>query len=203
MSRTIQPRAKIVRKFSENIFGSKKFDKILAKKPNKPGMHGRKMMRRRSSDYAGQLKEKQKLRAIYDVSERQFRRYYEVARKTQAATGEKLLQILESRLDNIVYRAGFATTRAMARQLVNHGHALVEGQRVTIPSCLIKVGQVVSLSPKTASIPQIAKLLENKELNVPHWLEKKAVLVKFSRLPKREEIDVNIQEQLIVEFYSR
>ena len=166
-------------------------------------MHGRKMMRRRSSDYAGQLKEKQKLRAIYDVSERQFRHYYDTARKTQAATGEKLLQILESRLDNIIYRAGFATTRAMARQLVNHGHVLVENKKVSIPSCLLKVGQVINLTPKTIKMVQIAKLLENKELNVPHWLEKKATLVKFSRLPKREEIDVNIQEQLIVEFYSR
>jgi small subunit ribosomal protein S4 len=202
MSRTTKSRAKIVRLFNENIFGQKKFDKILAKKPTPPGMHGKKM-KRRLSGYGQQLKEKQKLRAIYDISEKQFRHYYDDARKTQAATGEKLLQILESRLDNIVFRAGFAPTRAAARQLVNHGHALVDAKKVSIPSCLIQVGQVVSLTPKAQKIPFIAQMLANKELNLPKWFKKQAVAAKFERLPKRDEIDVNIQEQLIVEYYSR
>ena len=202
MSRTITSRAKIVRNFNENIFGVKKFDKILAHKPYHSGVHGKKL-RRRQSSFAEQLKEKQKLRAIYDVAERQFRRYYEVARKTQAATGEKLLQILESRLDNIVFRAGFAPTRAAARQLVNHGHILVDSKKVTIPSYLTKIGQVISLAPKTQKIPLIAKLLANKEINLPKWLKRQAVAAKIMLLPKREEIDVNIQEQLIVEYYSR
>jgi small subunit ribosomal protein S4 len=160
-------------------------------------------MKRRLSSYGGQLKEKQKLKAIYDVAEKQFRHYYDTARKTQTATGEKLLQILESRLDNVVFRGGFAATRAMARQLVNHGHVLVDGKRMSIPSCLIKLGQVVSLGAKAQKIPLIAKMLENKELNLPKWFKRQAVAVRFDRLPKREEIDVNIQEQLIVEFYSR
>ena len=202
MSRTITSRSKIVRKFNENIFGQKKFDKILAKKPQPPGSHGKKM-RRRTSDYGLQLKEKQKLKAIYDIGEAQFRIYYTSARKTQAATGEKLLQILESRLDNLIYRSGFASTRAFARQLVNHGHVLVDNKKNSVPSALIKVGQVISITQKTAKIPLVKQLLENKEINVPKWLKRQALASKFERFPTREEIDVNIQEQLIVEFYSR
>ena len=202
MSRRIRPKAKLVRTFGENIYGAKKYDKILARKPGHPGMHGKKM-RRRLSAYGQQLKEKQKLRAIYDVGERQFRHYYAAARKTQAATGEKLLQILESRLDNIIFRAGFSTTRSMARQLVGHGHVLLDGKRNSIPSCLVRPGQVVSLSASAQKIQDVAKLLGNKELTVPVWLKRQAVAAKVERLPKREEIDVNIAEQLIVEFYSR
>jgi len=202
MSRNTKAKAKIVRNFSENIFGQKKFDKILARKPYPAGMHGKKM-RRRHSGYGQQLKEKQKLRAIYDITERQFRHYYSVARKTQTATGEKLLQILESRLDNFVFRSGFAPSRSAARQLVNHGHVLVDSRRLSIPSYLLKPGQVVVLSTKAQKIPYIAKLLEIKDLNVPKWIKRQAVAAQFSRLPQRDEIDVNIQEQLIVEYYSR
>ncbi|MCG2692067.1 30S ribosomal protein S4 [Microgenomates group bacterium] len=202
MSRTICSRSRIVRKFNENIFGQKKFDKILAKKPQPPGMHGKKLYRR-LSDYAHQLKEKQKLKAIYDVGEAQFRGYFKTARKTQTATGEKLLRILESRLDNLIYRAGFTPTRAFARQLVNHGHVLVDNKKISVPSALIKTGQVVSLKTKAAQIPLVKQMLENKDINVPKWLKRQAIAAKFDRFPKREEIDVNIQEQLIVEFYSR
>ena len=202
MTRTIGSRAKIARKYNENIFGQKKLDKILAKKPYAPGQHGQKFTRR-ASDFGIQLKEKQKLRAIYDLSERQFRRYYESARKVPAATGEKLLQLLESRLDNLIFRAGFAPTRASARQLVNHGHVLVDGAKVDIPSYLVKQEQVVSLNPKAAKIPQVEAVLNNKEQRIPKWLKKKALSAKLERLPKREEIDINVQEQLIVEYYSR
>jgi len=202
MTRTIGSRAKIARKYNENIFGQKKLDKILAKKPYAPGQHGQKFTRR-ASDFGIQLKEKQKLRAIYDLSERQFRRYYESARKVPAATGEKLLQLLESRLDNLIFRAGFAPTRASARQLVNHGHVLVDGAKVDIPSYLVKQEQVVSLNPKAAKIPQVEAVLNNKEQIIPKWLKKKALSAKLERLPKREEIDINVQEQLIVEYYSR
>jgi len=165
-------------------------------------MHGKKLYRR-LSDYAHQLKEKQKLKAIYDVGETQFRGYFKTARKTQTATGEKLLRILESRLDNLIYRAGFTPTRAFARQLVNHGHVLVDNKKISIPSALIKPGQVVSLKTKAAQIPLVKQMLENKDINVPKWLKRQAIAAKFERFPKREEIDVNIQEQLIVEFYSR
>jgi len=202
MARTTKPRGKIVRRFGENIFGSPKFDKILARKPHRPGVHGKKLTRR-PSDYSHQLKEKQKLKAIYDVSERQFKNYYQTARKTQTATGEKLLQILESRLDNLVYRAGFVPTRPAARQLVNHGHILVDNKKVDIPSYLVKLGQVISLNNQGQKIPLVIEMLKNKDVNVPKWLKRKAIAAKLERLPERDEFDLNIQEQLIVEFYSR
>ena len=202
MSRTTRARAKLVRKFKENIFGNPKFDRILAKKPYPPGAHGKKM-RRRLSDFGQQLEEKQKLRFMYDLSEKQFHTLYLVARKTQAATGEKLLQLLESRLDTVVYRAGFAPTLAAARQLVNHGHITVDNKKIDIASYLVKIGQVVGLSGKGQKIPQVAALLEQKENQPSAWLKRKAALVKLDRLPERKELNLNIQEQLIVEFYSR
>jgi small subunit ribosomal protein S4 len=202
MSRTTRSRAKLVRKFKENIFGNPKFDKILAKKPYAPGAHGKKLSRR-MSDYGHQLAEKQKLRTMYDLSEKQFRRLYDTARKTQAATGEKLLQLLESRLDTVVYRAGFAPTLAAARQLVSHGHVVVDNAKIDIPSYRVKIGQVVGLSAKGQKIPQVADALGKKDADTPKWLNKKAALVKLERLPERNELNLNIQEQLIVEYYSR
>jgi len=202
MARTTQPRGKLVRKYGENIFGNKKFDKILAQKPHPPGAHGKKL-RRRSSDYGLQLSEKQKLKAIYDVGERQFKRYYQMARITKTGTGEKLLQILESRLDNLIFRAGFAPTRPAARQLVGHGNVLVDGKKLNIPSYLVKPGQVVSLGKKGQKIPFVKETLANKDINVPKWIKRKAIAAKLDRLPERDEININIQEQLIVEFYSR
>ena len=199
MSRTTRARAKLVRKFKENIFGNPKFDRILAKKPYPPGAHGKKM-RRRLSDYGQQLEEKQKLRAMYDLNEKQFRRLYTQARKTQAATGEKLLQLLESRLDSVVYRAGFAATLASARQLVNHGPVTVDSAKLDIPSYQVKVGQVVGLSAKTPKIPQVAALLASKDNQPAKWLKRQATLVKLERLPERQELNLNVQEQLIVEY---
>jgi len=202
MARTTQPRGKLVRKYGENIFGNKKFDKILAKKPYPPGTHGKKL-RRRQSDYGLQLNEKQKLKAVYDIGERQFKRYYQTARKTRTGTGEKLLQILESRLDNLTFRAGFAPTRPAARQLVGHGNILVDNKKVDIPSYLVKPGQVVSLSKKAQKIPFVIDALQNKDINIPKWIKRQAIAAQLKRLPERDEIDINIQEQLIVEFYSR
>jgi small subunit ribosomal protein S4 len=167
-----------------------------------PGEHGQKR-RSKLSDYGFQLREKQKLKRYYGVLERPFRRYYQIARKAKQDTGEKLLQILESRLDNLVYRAGFAPSRSVARQLVSHGHILVDAKKVNIPSYLVKPGQVVSLSPQAQKINLVAETLADKDINVPSWLKRKAVLAKLERLPKRDEIDVDVQEQLIVEFYSR
>lgn len=204
MAKISTKRGKLVRKFGENIFSAPKFDKLLAKKPHPPGFHGKKL-KRRSSDYGTQLNEKQKLKTAYGVLEKQFRRYFKVARKTQSATGEKLLQILESRLDNLVFRAGFATTRPAARQLVSHGHVQVDGQKMNIPSYLVKIGQVITLDKKGQTVPDVAILLAKakKDLVIPKWLQRKAVAAKLDRLPERDEIDINIQEQLIVEFYSR
>jgi len=202
MSKKKLSKAQIVRKFQENIFNQPKFDKILARKPNPPGQHGAKR-KRKLSDYGQQLQEKQKLKIIYGLRERQFKRYYQMARKTKKVTGEKLLQILESRLDNLVYRAGFLPTRAAARQLVGHGNVLVDNKKVNIPSYLVKLGQVISISAKAQKMPLIVQALANKDINVPKWLKRKAVAAKFERLPERKEIDTNVQEQLIVEFYSR
>ena len=202
MARNRTPKGKLVRRFNQNIFGTKQLDKVMARKPHPPGVHGKKRMRR-LSDYGLQLKEKQLLKSVYGVLEKQFRRYYDTARKEKAATGTKLLQILESRLDNIIFRAGFARTRPAARQMVTHGNVLVDGKKLSIPSYLVKPGQVVSLSVKATKNTQVKELLQNKDINVPKWLKRKAVVVKLDRLPVRDEIDVNVQEQLIVEYYSR
>lgn len=202
MARSNTPKGKLARRFGQNIFGTKQIDKVLARKPHPPGVHGKKM-RRRLSDYGMQLKEKQKLKAIYGVLEKQFKRYYDTARKEKAATGTKLLQILESRLDNLIYRSGFAATRPAARQLVTHGHVLVDNKKLSIPSYLVKPGQVVSISAKAAKNPQISELLQNKDLNIPKYLKRKAIAAKYEVYPDRDQIDVDIQEQLIVEFYSR
>ena len=202
MSRVTRARGKLVRKFKENIFGNPKFDRLLAKKPYPAGAHGKKM-RRRMSDYGQQLEEKQKLRAMYGLTEKPFRHLYDLARKTQAATGEKLLQLLESRLDSVVYRAGFAATLASARQLVAHGHITVENAKLNIASYQVKIGQVVGLSAKAQKTPQVAALLADKNNQPPAWLKRQAAMVKLERLPERKELNLNIQEQLIVEYYSR
>ena len=202
MARSMTPKGKLVRKFGENIFGTKQMDKVLARKPHPAGTHGKKM-HRRLSDYGIQLKEKQKLRSIYGVLEKQFRRYYNTARKEKAATGTKLLQILESRLDNLVFRAGFAKTRPAARQMVNHGNVLVDNKKLNIPSYLVKPGQVITLSAKAQKNPQVVDLLQQKDYQLPKYIQRKAIVAKYDRLPERDEIDVIIQEQLIVEYYSR
>ncbi len=202
MARSRTPKGKLVRRFNQNIFETKQLDKVLARKPHPPGAHGKKL-RRRLSDYGMQLKEKQKLKSIYGLLEKQFKRYYDTARKEKAATGTKLLQILESRLDNIVFRAGFASTRPSARQMVSHGNVLVDNKKLNIPSYLVKPGQIVSLSPKAQKNPQVIELLQKKDLHIPKYIKRKATIAKYDRLPEREEIDIIIQEQLIVEFYSR
>jgi len=167
-----------------------------------PGEHGQKR-RSKISEYGQQLREKQKLKRYYGITERPFRRYFHTARKARQDTGEKLLQLLESRLDNLVYRAGLAPSRSVARQLTNHGHVLVDGNKVDIPSYAVKPGQVISLATRAQKIPLITETLTNKDINVPKWLRRKAVAAKFERLPERKEIDADVQEQLIVEFYSR
>lgn len=167
-----------------------------------PGQHGQRRGRR-LSEFGGQLREKQKAKRLYGVLERQFRRYYEQVAKVKEGTGEALLQLLETRLDNVVYRLGFVLSRGIARQLVNHGHVLVDGKKVDIPSYRVKPGQTISLSPKGLTINQVKTALAEKDRQIPGWLKRKAAVGKIDRLPKRDEIDANINEQLIVEFYSR
>lgn len=170
-----------------------------------PGEH-KKEMRKRFSDYGFQLREKQKVRRIYGILEKQFRNYFKKAEKHTGITGENLLRLLECRLDNIIFRLGFVTTRKEARQLVNHGHFLVNNRKVNIPSYIVKKGDEIALSKKSKEIPKFKealKLLAKKE--VPAWLKLDTKVLKgqILELPSREQMEPSIQEQLIVELYSK
>ena len=169
-----------------------------------PGMHGQ--SRSKTSEYGQQLREKQKVRRYYGVLESQFRGYFEMADRRPGQTGENLLSILESRLDNVVYRLGFAMSRAEARQLVSHGHFTVNGRKVNIPSFLVKPGMVISLKDSSRSLDKIKANVEaNAFRPSPKWLEYDAnnMIAKVAALPAREDIDLPIEEHLIVELYSR
>ncbi len=167
-----------------------------------PGVHGS-TRARMPSQYGRQLREKQKVKRIYGILEKQFRKYVESALKTRGNTGEKLLILLEKRLDNVIYRLGFVPTRPAARQLVSHRHVLVNGKKVNIPSFQVSVGEVVGISDKAAEIPAIKQSMAEKDRKIPGWLEKKATLGKVVKEPSREDITEPISEQDIVEFYSR
>lgn len=162
--------------------------------------------RRQENEYGKQLREKQKTKFIYGVLEKQFHAYYEKARRMQGITGENLMKILESRLDNVVFRLGFARTRKEARQTVTHGHILVNGKRVDVPSYRVKAGDTVSVSPKAADLLVIkSALISNESVQVPAWLEVDIEKLQGNviSLPTRDQIDLDIQEQLIVELYSK
>ena len=202
MARYTGPKHKLCRAEGMAICGSPKCP-VIRKNAGRPGQHGQKG-RRKISEYGLQLREKQKIKRIYGVLERQFRRYFTIASKKKAATGEALLQILETRLDNTIYRMGLAKSRYQARQLVSHGHVAVNSQKVTIPSFNVKIGDVITLSAKAANFDFIKKLAEEtKDLKVPAWLSRQAAVGKITSLPKREDIEDPINERLVVEFYSR
>lgn len=176
---------------------------VVKKNAGPPGQHGPKG-RKKLSDYGIQLREKQKVKRIYGLLEKQFKKYYQIASRKKAATGEALLSLLETRLDNVTYRLGFSTSRRQARQLVSHGHVAVNNKKVTIPSFNVKMGDIITLSPKAAKLDFINKLQEeNKDAKIAAWLEKQALVGKIKALPKREDIDFDVNEQLIVEYYSR
>ncbi|MDP3888470.1 MAG: 30S ribosomal protein S4 [Candidatus Curtissbacteria bacterium] len=156
----------------------------------------------RLSDYGQQLREKQHLKRVYGLEEKQFRQYFLKAKKAKSETIETFLQFLESRLDNIVYRLGFAPSRDSARQLVGHGHVLVDGKKVDISSYRVKEGATVSLSSKALKMPQILETM-NKQEGIPGWLERKAAVGRVKKLPIREEVDTGVDEQAVVEFYSK
>ncbi len=169
-----------------------------------PGEHGQ--GRHKFSEYALQLREKQKVKRMYGILEGQFRRYFDMAARSRGVTGEVLLQFLERRLDNMVYRMGFATSRAEARQMVRHGHISVNGRKVNIPSALLKVGDVVSVREKSRKITRIQEALAQAEhRGAPDWLEVQveAFSARVKMLPQREELTMPINEQLIVELYSK
>jgi small subunit ribosomal protein S4 len=205
MARKTGPKMKAARRIGQPIYFTAKEAKTLARRGFAPGMHGQESGRRLSG-YGLQLKEKQKAKLTYGVLERQFRKYFEQAFEAKGDTGELLLQSLERRLDNVVYRSGMATTRAQARQLVNHGHMHVNGTLVDIPSFKVRVGDVVSIRPQSQTKKYwepIKKSMEQHE--APVWLQvdKEKVTAKVLALPTRQDIEHNIEPQLIVEFYSR
>jgi len=202
MARYTGPRNKTARRLGVDL-GLKTNPKSLERRlQTPPGQHGKKG-RGKMSDYGIQLAEKQKVKAIYGVLERQFSKYYEVATKSSEATGEAMLSLLERRLDNVIYRLHLAPTRRAARQIVSHGNALVNGRKLTIPSYRVNPEDVIALSATGLAIPAVKVLQEEKDVQLPSWLEKKASVGKVVRMPVRSDISEVINEQLIVEFYSR
>lgn len=202
MARYRGPQTRIARKFGEPIFGP---DKVMEKKNYPPGMHGLNKKRRKSSEYGIQLREKQKVKYMYGLLERQFRNTFERATSSKGVTGVVLLQMLESRLDNVVFRLGVAPTRASARQLVSHCHIHVNGKLCNIPSYQVKPGDVVSVREKSKSLELISNSLSGFNHGKYPWIEwdANAMAGKYMSIPEREDIPENIKEQLIVELYSK
>ncbi len=205
MAKPSRIRGKLVRKFGVNVFGNPKYDRLLNRKPYAPGQHGQ-TRRRRLSNYGVQLQEKQKIKSMYGLLEKQFRNYFTKAEKMSGETGTNLLQILESRLDNIVYRISFAPTRPAARQLVNHGHFLVNDKRVNIPSYILKSGDKIQVREKSKKMDLILDSMKRikGDIDLP-WLEldKGKMQGSFLGMPERDQIDQTIKEQLVVELYSK
>ena len=200
MARYTGPKSRIARKFGEGIFGA---DKVLSKKNYPPGQHGN--SRKKNSEYGVQLREKQKAKYTYGVLERQFRNLFERAEKAKGITGEILLQLLECRLDNIVFRLGIAPTRAAARQLVSHRHIVVDGEVVNIPSYAVKPGQQIGVREKSKSLEVIVNCLDGFNHSKYPWLEwdNNSKVGKLLHVPQRADIPENIKEHLIVELCSK
>lgn len=201
MARYIGPKSKIARKFGEPIFGP---DRAFEKKNYPPGQHGSSKRRKKQSEYGIQLQEKQKAKYTYGILERQFRILFEKASNKKGITGENLLQLIESRLDNTVYRLGIAPTRSAARQLVGHRHITVNGEVVNIPSYLLKAGDIVAVRERSKSLEAITSSVEGRSIGFS-WLEwdREKMAGKFLNYPSREDIPETIKEQLIVELYSK
>jgi small subunit ribosomal protein S4 len=203
MARYKGPQVRISRRFGQLILGNPKY---LERRGYPPGVHGPKKSRRKLSDYAVGLNEKQKLRYQYGLLERQFRRIFEKARKQRGVTGETMLQLLETRLDNVVYRIGLATTRPFARQLVNHGHIKVNGRKVSTASFNVKAGDIIDVRSKGVTQQLVTKSLESAQVRpVPDWIafNREACRAQITRMPTPEDIQPIVNVQLIVEFYSR
>ncbi len=208
MARYRGPREKLERRLGVDLGlkGERRLagKSALEKRPYPPGQHGQR--RGKISEYGMQLREKQKAKFMYGVSEKQFRTLFKEAARREGNTGEVLIQLLEQRLDNVVYRLGFATTRAFARQLVNHGHILVDGKRVDIPSYRVKPGQKIEVREKSKTNPQIVRSMElTNQTGIVDWVDvdKEKLFGIFTRLPEREEVNIPVVERLIVELYSK
>lgn len=206
MARYTGPRNKIARREGIDLglktVGTKAHANLLKRLNVPPGQHGPKG-RKKQSEFGLQLREKQKVKAMYGILERQFRRIFEMARKAKGNTGDAFLELLERRLDNVIYRLGFAPTRASARQIVSHGHVVVDGKRVNIPSYIVSPDSVVMLRQKALEIPIVKKQLEDKTYKPPAWLERQGPSGKVLRLPTRDDVVDDINMQLIIEHYSR
>jgi small subunit ribosomal protein S4 len=204
MARNLSPSIKKSRRFGVDLGHKQNSQKVARRLTVPPGQHGQRKRRgRRPSEYGQQLAEKQKVKFIYGILEKQFAKYVKTAKLNPQATGEELLRLLERRLDNAVFRLNFAPTRAMARQLITHGHILINNKKVTIPSYQVNVNNIIMLSPTAAGIPDVLKRLEQKDIGIPKWMQKKALAGKIHRLPGISDIDSGVNDQLIVEFYSR
>jgi small subunit ribosomal protein S4 len=202
MARYTGPKSKIARKFGDPIFGT---DKHLERKNYPPGQHGQTKRRKKTSEYGIQLKEKQKAKYTYGVLEKQFRNTFEKASSHKGVTGEVLLQLLESRLDNVVFRLGIAPTRSSARQLVSHRHITVNGEVSNIPSAFVKPGDIIGVREKSKSLEVVVDSLASKRFMSSSWLEwdEAQMVGKFISVPERSDIPEDIKEQLIVELYSK
>ena len=205
MAKNQVARGKLVRKYGVNIFGNPKYDKLLNRKPYSPGQHGQ-GRRSRLSNFGLQLKEKQKIKFMYGLLEKQFSNCFKKADKMKGETGTNLLQLLERRLDNVVYRLGFSPTRPSGRQLVNHGHFLVNGKKINIPSALINIGDVIQVREKSKKMDIILESVKTikGDLDLP-WLELDKAKMKGTVLdiPERDQIDQTINDRLVVELYSK
>lgn len=205
MAKSSVPKGKLVRKFGENIFGNPKYDSLLNKKPYTPGQHGP-TRRRRLSNYGVQLREKQKIKAMYGVLERQFRNYFHKAEKMTGETGTNLLQLLECRLDNVVYRLGLASTRSQARQMVSHAHFLLNNRKCNYPSATVKPGDVIQVRDRSRKMEIIMDAMKRikGDIGLP-WLEldKAKMTGTFLAVPERDEMALTVNEQLVVELYSK
>ncbi|MEL6983499.1 MAG: 30S ribosomal protein S4 [Actinomycetota bacterium] len=206
MSRYTGPRARVSRRLGTNIFGTRGETAALEKRPYPPGIHGRTRRRgNNNTEYLFQLQEKQKARFTYGLTEKQFRKVYDEASRRDGVTGENMLRFLELRLDNVIYRSGWASTRPQARQFVSHGHVKVNGKRVNVPSYRVRKGDVVEVKDKTRENPIVQWNKDVLDRTPPPWLERGdgEFQIKVYSEPIREQIDVPLREQLIVELYSK
>lgn len=201
MARYIGPKNKLARKIGEDLSLKTNSLKVAKRLTILPGQHGAKG-RRKVSDFGKQLKAKQKVKYMYGVLEKYLKKQYNEASKNPTATGSALLSLLERRLDNVVYRLGWAPTRASARQIVNHNHIQINGKKMNIPSYQVQSGDVLMVKVKSAQSPYLAMRLKEEQI-IPAWLEAKGAAAKVTRLPEREDVKESIEEQLIVEYYSR
>lgn len=199
MAKYTGPSNKLFRNFGVTDLSNRKL--VSSLRQTASGQHG--AARKKLSDYALHLKEKQKIRLTYLVSEKQFAKYYNKAVSKKGVTGTILLQYLESRLDNVLFRAGFATTRKQSRQIVNHGHVLVNGKKVDIPSYLVKAGDVITVRAKSSDF--VKSVMEPLDVAAPAWMtvDTAEQKVTFDRIPEREELDPEFKEQLVIEYYSK